>query len=132
MFQPNVTVTSEALMRPHIRQRHRRWVVRSICTAAWVATPLLAHAATDLWDGGSDGSGSAYLDNANWNPDLVSGTGPGVADTAQFDLAGTASTIGIDFGAANTNNGLQNQSVGQILLNDGISRAITNSSITSS
>ena len=53
-------------------------------------------AATITWDGGTSGSGSAWLTGTNWNTDTV----PGATDIAAFGLAGTSGSIGINLNTA--------------------------------
>jgi fibronectin-binding autotransporter adhesin len=103
-------------------------ILLSACAAAVAIdrSSQATSAATALWDGGTIGSGTTWLADANWSPDLNTGTGPGATDIAQFDALGSAATIGIDLGAA-TNNGANNEAIGQILLSGGISRTINNS-----
>jgi autotransporter-associated beta strand protein len=82
------------------------------------------HAATVVWDGGTTGTGTTWLTGTNWNPDTTD-LGPGVNDLAQFGLAGTSITIGVNPNNP-TNNGTANQAIGQILLGSGINRTINN------
>jgi len=78
---------------------------------------------TIAWDGGA-GAGTAWLTAANWAGDVV----PDSDDIAQFDVAGTATTIGINMNGA-TNNGANNQAVGAIELLSTRNRTIGDSSV---
>src|SRR4051812_33617927 len=81
---------------PRRSHRNSRPAVAILATAAVAALGLgNVQAATVVWDGGTTGTGSTWLTGANWNPDTTD-LGPGVNDLAQFGVAGTAVTIGIN------------------------------------
>ena len=75
------------------------------------------------WTGGSAGAGDAWRHGGNWSPS-TGRDGPGSGETAVFSTNGSASDIGINF-----NPGLgRSLTVGSIVLADGPSRTIFNSS----
>src|SRR3954470_24040768 len=81
------------------RRGRRAATVMMLSACAGAALSRSASAATVVWDGGHAGTGAAWLADVNWNPDLGTGTGPAISDTAQFDAAGSAAAITIDMGA---------------------------------
>ena len=89
---------------------HRRRAALLCAAAAALASVGLGrtdvNAATVVWDGGTNGAGTAWLTGTNWSPDLTT-NGPEANDLAVIE-AGTGATIGINANGA-TNNGANNQ-----------------------
>src|SRR5207244_13522086 len=87
---------------------------RRLRAAVWLGAAVggvlgqsYSSAATIAWDGGTTGSGTAWLTATNWVGDI----GPNSTDTAQFSGTSSNLSVGINMNGA-TNNGFNNQAVG--------------------
>lgn len=99
------------------------WRGKTIPVLLWILAACPLAGATYTWTGGSGGGGDAWRQANNWQPSPGQG-GPSVGDLAIFSAKGTSTAIGIHF---NDGRGLI-AAVGAIILQEGPSRSIINSS----